>query len=115
MIQVLLGYKADVNARNVNSLTPLHYISGLRGDRVFPQLLASVARVLLEHGADVNACDNQNSTALHGAVEMKRVEVVRALLKHGASVDAKDNIGKTPFQVAKDVDIIKLLSEHSAK
>ena len=115
MIKVLLGYKADVDARTEDGLTPLHFISGLPGNRVFPQLLGSVARVLLEHGADVNACDNRNSTPLHQAVRTKRVEVVRVLLEHGASVDAEDGEGRTPFQVTMDPDIIKLLSEHGVK
>jgi ankyrin repeat protein len=77
--------------------------------------LQNVSRLLLEHGADINARRDNLSTPLHNAVRGKVVEVVRVLLEHGASVGAEDRWGQTPFQVAKDADIIKLLSKHSAK
>ena len=116
MVQVLLGYKADVNARGWNGQTPLYYLSEY--SRVSDsQSRANVARVLLEHGADVNACDGWHVTPLHLAVRKKKVDLVRVLLEHGASVDAEDGRGETPFQAARDSDpdIIKLLSEHGAK
>ena len=117
MVQVLLGYKADVNARDRDGWTPLYFLS--QGSQVsdFNQSPANVARVLLEHGADVNACCDKRITPLHLAVRLKKVNLVRVLLEHGASVDAEDKHGKTPFQAARgsDPDIIKLLSEHGAK
>ena len=115
MVQVLLGIKADINARNVKGWTPLYQLSENPGYSDSLQSPANVARVLLEHGADVNACSDNRCTPLHIAVRRKRVELVRVLLEHGASVDAKDGRGETPFQVASDPDIIKLLSEHGAK
>jgi ankyrin repeat protein len=74
--------------------------------------------LVLEHGADVNACSNTHVTPLHLAVRSRRsIDLVRVLLEHGASVDAEDDDGKTLFQAARDSDpdIIKLLSEHGAK
>ena len=116
VVQVLLEYKADVNARTTSGETPLHYLSVANGvsSRNLSQL-PIVSRSLLEHGADINAPRDGLSTPLHDAVRDGTVEVVRVLLEHGASVGAEDTWGQTPFQVAKDTDIIKLLSEHSAK
>ena len=46
-----------------------------------------VARLLLEHGVDVNAKDNDGTTALHLALEGSRLEFARLLLKYGADVE----------------------------
>ena len=45
-------------------------------------------------GLDVNACDNDGCTALHGALELEAVEL---LLKAGAQVNAVDNSGRSPL------------------
>ena len=87
------------------------------------QSLPDVARLLLEHGADVNAqiSDGSGRTPLHAAIgsdPSDRAEVVRVLLEHGANVDVEDAKGRTPFQIASANgydEIMKLLSEHGAK
>jgi hypothetical protein len=121
LTQEFLKYKADVDARRDDGRTPLHYASlgtSQRGPNIgLP--LSNVVRLLLEHGADVNALENDDSyTPLHVAVNYGRVEVVRVLLEHGANVGAEDKKGKTPLQLASNKgyeEIMKLISEHSAK
>ena len=72
------------NPQHVHSLcgneeaTPLHLASG--------EGFLEVARVLIEHGADVTARDGRGSTPLHNASRNGHVEVVRFLIKHGADV-----------------------------
>ena len=118
MVRILLKYKADVNQSNGRD-TPLHYASrGIQGGRSIDTLsLSKVARLLLEHGADVNARNHERATPLHIAVEDGRVEVVQVLLEHGADVIAEDQNGRTAFQVVSNKrrdEIIKVLSEHGA-
>jgi hypothetical protein len=128
MVRVLLNYKADVNARSDAGWTPIHYVS--QGSLVPPanipniyRSLPDVARLLLEHGADVNAQVSDSydpgATPLHVAMrEINNVEVVRVLLEHGANVDAENSQGRTPFQIASAKgysEIMKLLSEQGAK
>ena len=116
MVQALvLECQADVNVRNDYGQTPLHDLSNdFDSDRNVSQL-REVSQFLIEHGADVNARSSDLSTPLHTAARCGRIEVVRLLLEYGANVDAEDRRGKNPFQVARDPDIIKLLSEHDAK
>ncbi|KAF8483006.1 hypothetical protein DFH94DRAFT_647558, partial [Russula ochroleuca] len=59
MTQILLKYKAEVNSQNSAGRAALHYASqgryhDVRGPN-FALSLSNVARLLLEHGADVNA------------------------------------------------------------
>jgi ankyrin repeat protein len=71
--------------------------------------------VLLEHGADINALRNDDSTPLHISAQRGNVEVARMLLEHGASTSVKNKFGKTPLRVARSSDVIELLSKHGTK
>ena len=116
IIQVLLEYKADVEAQDIYGNTPLLFLSGNSPLSHDLFQLRNVIGILLEHGADLNTRDNYLRTPLHKAAQ--RGAVVRVLLEHGASVGAEDNKGQTPFQVASSKgssEVIKLLSEHGAK
>ena len=105
MVRVLLNYRADVNARSDGGWTPIHHVSQGHQDTVIPnvyQSLGDVARLLLEHGADVNTqiSDGSGTTPLHLSTEFNNLEVVRVLLEHGANLDAEDSKGRTPYQIA---------------
>lgn len=59
VVELLVGRRADVRARDVDGRTPLHG-SIVRGARA-----CDVARLLLSVGADPNARDNFGYTPLH--------------------------------------------------
>ena len=106
MVQKVLDLEADVNLRNKHGQTPLDYCalipSAFRNIPTFPILLANVARLLLDHGADINTRTHDSWTPLHTAVDSECIEVVRVLLEHGANVDAEDGQGRTPFTLAME-------------
>ena len=56
--------------------------------------------LLLEHGADVTARDDTDSTPLHLATSMGSPEIVRLLIKHGANVNALDGNREMPLHLA---------------
>lgn len=56
-----------------------------------------VIRALVEHGADVNASDLQNYSALHEATWCGHADVVRVLVRLGADVKMVDAWGNTPL------------------
>eukprot|EP00198_Chlamydomonas_reinhardtii_P006977 XP_001696313.1 predicted protein [Chlamydomonas reinhardtii] len=61
----------------------------------------NVVRYLLERGADVNAIDLGDNTALHWAAMRGHVEVVRCLLGAGADRAAANAQGRTPLDLAQ--------------
>ncbi len=72
--------------------TPL-IIASLNGSKAMVQLL-------LEHGANVNAQDDEGNTALNVASWKGYLEVVQVLLEHKAEVNLKDNNDGSPLSDA---------------
>src|SRR3989337_1282379 len=56
--------------------------------------------ILLDHGADIEARDNNDFTSLHYAVSRGHQATVAFLLDHGANIEAQNNIGLTPLHYA---------------
>lgn len=77
------------------------------------------ARVLLQHGAKINALDKYRQNALFTAVRHCNLEVAKLLLDWGIKTNAVDKNGYTPLMIAKlhteqDDNIIKLLLSSGA-
>ena len=123
MVQVLLDYKLDANAKDRNNWTPIHGVASPHyfQDQVpdISVLRADVAGLLLERGADPNAQSNDSLTPLHLAAISGSVEVVRVLLEHGANACAEDSVRRTPLHAAValeygPVEVVRVLLEHGA-
>ena len=83
----------DVNATDSDyNQTPLHV--SLRSGHV------EFARVLVDHGANMNARDSHKSTPLHLASEGGHVEFARELIELGADINARDDQRSTPLHLA---------------
>lgn len=90
----LVKKRAKVNiATYSEKMTPLH-IACQRNWR-------SIAKFLIEHGADVHALNVIERTPLHFAAEVGRCEIAVLLLKAGARLDALDLLGWSPRQIAE--------------
>jgi ankyrin repeat protein len=109
-VRRLLRAGAVVNANHeFNGFTPLHLACSRGHVQVFKELL--------EHGADIDAKDNEDCTPLHNACANGHVAVVNELMSpnnsngatttilgkrksRGADIEAKDREGNTPLHFA---------------
>ncbi|MGW8249156.1 MAG: ankyrin repeat domain-containing protein [Anaerolineales bacterium] len=95
VVDALLGRGAQVSSasRNSQSVQPLH--SAVAGGHY------EIAKALLEHGADVNACQSGGFTPLHGAAQNGQLEMIRLLIEHKADLHTQSFDGKTALDFAE--------------
>jgi uncharacterized protein len=111
-VRALLRQRVDVNARDVDGTTALHWAS--RAADV--QTIALLAGA----GADANAVNRYGASPLSLAARTGNAAVLRALLDAGATVAAADAAladGQTVLMLAArtgSVDAVRLLSGHGA-
>jgi uncharacterized protein len=78
---------------------------------------ANIMQDMLVRGADINAPDKYQKTALMIAAERGCMNVVRLLIDKGANVNARDNLGGTALMMAAmrgSEDIVRILLEKGA-
>ncbi len=109
IIERLLAAGADPSLAIDDGTTPFMAAAGLGQCTFRPNLkrglrsygAEAAVRVLLEAGADVNAINEADFTALHGAAYRGLNEVVEYLVANGADIDARDYRGRTPYRLAE--------------
>lgn len=67
-----------------------------------------IMKMLLAHGADVNAKGPTGQTPLHVAAEFGNVSLVTMLLSYGADITIQNNDGLSPVDVAKSSNILDI-------
>jgi ankyrin repeat protein len=106
-VKQYLDTGTDVNAKEKDGWTPLHFAA--EGGH------KEVAELLIAAGADVNARDNWGRTPLHEAAYHSNKEIVGLLIAKGADVNAKDDDGTTPLDMVDDKETADLLRKHGGK
>ena len=74
-----------------------------------------VLRLLLNHGANVNACNNKKWSLLHIACYGTSIQCIKELLGRGANVMTENNHGETVLDLARNKNnqsIIDLIVGH---
>src|SRR5438094_8326356 len=95
MIEKLLKAGADVNSPNADGQTALMVVA--RSGKV------EAAKVLLSHGADVNAKEQwRGQTALIWAAAQNQPARGKELIAHGADVNARCHVNDWQIQVTAD-------------
>ena len=108
IVRLLVASGANVNARSGDKRdgrTPLHFLM-----QRSPANLET-AKLLLDHGADVNAVRRFNYTALHIAAQEGDYAAANFLIQNGAYIQALTTLGATPLHCAVRIGYIKLLGE----
>jgi ankyrin repeat protein len=108
LIILLLERGADPNAPDAKGLTPLLHLAKTRS-RLDP---LAVLELLVAHGAQVDARDEQEGTLLMHCARQSQVAAVRWLLAHGADHSLRNRHGKRALDLARPhPELLWLLSE----
>lgn len=103
------GAQVSLASQNRMRVMPLH--SAVAGRHL------GISKTLLEHGADVNAAQQDGFAPLHGAAQNGQLEMVELLLSYGADVNARNIDGQTPLAIALKeghVEAAESFREHGA-
>jgi ankyrin repeat protein len=87
---LIAEHSQDVNARGFFMYETTLHVAARRGH-------VEIARVLLRHGANTEARDNDNFSPLDLVVEEGHVELAQVLLEYGADANPQDNPRYTPL------------------
>jgi ankyrin repeat protein len=109
IIRVLLEAGADQHLTSVDGTTPLMMAAGLGRATFSPGLqrgrrstsAEQAVKTLLDAGANINAVNEADFTALHGAAFRGLNEVIQILVERGANINARDYRGRTPYRLAE--------------
>jgi ankyrin repeat protein len=128
IVKYLVEKEADVNAKDENNQTALILASNANNSAI---TLASnwyhslnkkghfeIVKYLVDNGAQVNAKDNYDRTALMFACENGHLEMVKFFVEKVADVNEKDVYGRTPLiraYIHGYSDIVSYLAENGAE
>jgi len=101
IVVILLWQGANVNAYSGSLNTPLH-LACQRG-------YLNIIELLIDYKADINAKDCFGNTPLHILSEAGWLNCLKFLLQHNPDIDAKNVYGETPSELAKNLEVRKLL------
>jgi len=104
-VQVLLQLGADVNIKDNEMDTALHWAAIKGGQRT------DIVKALLDSGASINMQDKQGRTPLTYTIRVNSPAIANILLDHGANVYLKDKKGMTILDLAKRNRLIMNLIE----
>lgn len=120
-VGLFLRRRSDPNARNHEGKTSLHLLDPNKPG--YDPGCTKIAKLLLDHGADIGVQDSNGATPLHIAVssDTKGETLTAFYLAYEANVNATDFEGNTPLHQAvskegsaANVPIIKLLLDSGA-
>ena len=109
ILKALMAGGADQHLTTDDGTTPFMAAAGLGRSTYTPRQPRGVrspsaeeaVRVLLKAGADIDAVNEADFTALHGAAFRGLNEVVEYLVAQGADIDARDFRGRTAYRMAE--------------
>ena len=111
----LARHLIEMHAADVNAKCAHHGRSPLHGASIYGHV--DSARILIDHGANVNARDDDYWTPLNYACIWGHVTVAQLLLEHKAILNTGNEEKDTPLHMASEqghLEIVRLLLDHGA-
>jgi len=99
LLETVLEFGIDPNSRDEKGNTVLFNIA-YRNKYYLWQAAPEIARILLEHGADPDFMNGNNTTALFWAANNGKRAVAEILIKNGADINIAGKDGHTPLLLA---------------
>lgn len=109
----LINDGADINLKDKEGDTPLHYAVKFKREKPF--------QMLLDKKAHVNAVDNYGTTPLSAAIQVKQYKMAEMLVEKGADFNIANSAGVTPLMFAANgakypaPEMVKFLLNKGAK
>lgn len=97
-VNMLLNASADVNAKNKDGWTALHFT--VASQDLHQQDQSDIAKALIKAGANIEAKTESGDTPLMLAAKNDKLDNVRILLDAGANVNARNNFHSSPLLIA---------------
>jgi ankyrin repeat protein len=112
LVSLLLEQGADPNiaSNNAFKVAPIHSACAI--SRI------DITELLIRHGADVNAKQQQGVTPLLSAAHHGQTTLAKLLIDHGADVNAETGKGQTPLAMATEKNFqetAQLIREHGGR
>ena len=109
VLKALLEAGANPHLTTVDGTTPLMMAAGMGRATFQPGLqrgrrapaAEEAVTILLDAGSNINAVNEADFAALHGAAFRGMNEVIEILVKRGADINARDFRGRTPYRIAE--------------
>ena len=109
LLAFMIENGADINIKNDNSSTLLHYSA--------EYCHLSIIKFLIAKGVNINAKTKNGLTPLHFAALNGNLRVVEYLVNHGADIHAKDEYDFTPLHFSAQSDhfaVVEFFVNHGA-
>lgn len=103
MAKALLVRGANVALKDDKGCFPLHYAK-----------TPDVANLLVDNGADVNACADYGVTPLHMASQKGNIQMVESFIANGADVNAQNQFGNAPLHIVGTKECAEMLVHNGA-
>jgi ankyrin repeat protein len=109
VLDTLLKAGADLTLTTDDGTTPLMVAAGMGRCTFNPNIKRGARSIsaeeavtlLLDAGTDINAVNEADFTALHGAAFRGLNEVIKILVDRGANINARDYRGRTAYRIAE--------------
>ncbi|VDI74649.1 Hypothetical predicted protein [Mytilus galloprovincialis] len=124
VVTILLDHDAELNAKNTNGSTALHWATcNITSQGMTALHLASshghkeVVTILLEHDADTNVKETKGWLPLHCAASRGYIDIVSELFRRETDVNAETSKGETALHLSSNnghKEVVTILLDHAA-